>query len=115
MVGVGATPSNWQGGIVPSGSGNTAGFPLNFTTGASVTLDGNRVIGTILSSGANPWSLDPGTGGTLTVANIMVTGGPLTVNTRLAGFNFAKDGSGTLILSNPDSSYSGTININAGT
>ena len=66
-----------------------------------MTLDGNRIIGTVISSGANPWSLDPGTGGTLTVANIVVTGGPLTVNTPLAGVDFAKDGSGTLNFSNP--------------
>ena len=37
------------------------------------------------------------------------------MTTPLAGVNFAKDGSGTLILSNPDSNYSGTININSGT
>ena len=108
-------PSNWQGGTIPSGSTNTAGFGLDFTPGASVTLDGDRIIGTIQSSGANPWSLDPGTGGTLTVANFAVTGGPLTMNTPLAGTDFAKDGNGTLILSNPNSSYTGTLNINAGT
>ncbi len=109
------TATNWQGGIVPSGTGNTAGFTLNFNAGASVTLDGNRTIGTILSSGANPWSIDTGTGGTLTVASINVTGGALTANTPLAGVDLNKDGSGTLILSNPNSSYLGTININAGT
>jgi autotransporter-associated beta strand protein len=106
---------NWQGGIVPSGAGNAAGFVLDFTPGASVMLDGNRIIGSILSTAANPWSIDAGTGGTLTVASIVVTGGPLTVSTQLAGADFAKDGSGTLILSNPNSSYSGGININAGT
>ncbi|HEY2787038.1 MAG TPA: autotransporter-associated beta strand repeat-containing protein, partial [Fimbriiglobus sp.] len=80
-----------------------------------MTLDGDQVIGTILSTGANAWSLDPGTGGTLTVANITVTGGPLTVNAPLVGVNFVKDGSGTLTLSNPGSAFTGTININAGT
>jgi autotransporter-associated beta strand protein len=110
------TPSNWQGGVVPSGSGNSAGFVLDFNAGASVTLDGSRTIGTVISSGANPWGLDPGTGGTLTVAGITVTGsGPLTVSAPLAGVNFTKDGSGTLAVSNPGGSYSGVVNVNAGT
>lgn len=109
-------PANWQGGTVPSGPGNSAGFVLDFTPGASVTLDGSRTIGTVISSGANPWNLDPGTGGTLTAANFIVTGGgPLTVTAPLAGVDFTKDGSGTLILSNPGSVYTGVININAGT
>ena len=108
-------PSNWQGGIVPSGAANTAGFTLDFIAGASVTLDGDRLIGTILSSGATPWNLDSGTGGTLTVAGITVIGGPVFVNTSLAGVDFAKEGNGTLVLSNPASGYSGAININAGT
>jgi autotransporter-associated beta strand protein len=110
------TASNWQGGIVPSGSANSAGFILDFTAGASVTLDGNRTIGTIISSSANPWSLDPGTGGTLNVASVIVTGsGPLTVSAPLGGSTFTKDGSGTLIVSNPSGNYSGAVNINAGT
>jgi autotransporter-associated beta strand protein len=109
------TPSNWQGGIVPSGAGNAAGFVLDFNSGASVTLDGNRVIGTVISSSANPWSLDPGLGGVLFADNVIVTGGgPLTVTAPLVGGDFTKDGSGTLILSNPASAYSGAININAG-
>jgi autotransporter-associated beta strand protein len=111
-----ATPSNWQGGAVPSGSGNSAAFVLDFTAGASVTLDGNRTIGTVIGSGANPWGIAPGTGGTLTAATFIVTGGgPLAVSAPLAGVDFTKDGSGTLALSNPDSVYTGTISINAGT
>jgi autotransporter-associated beta strand protein len=101
--------------MVPSGAANTAGFALDFTSGASVTLDGDRVIGTILSSSVTPWNIDSGTGGTLTVANITVAGGQVFVNTSLAGVDFAKDGDGTLVLSNPTSSYSGAININDGT
>jgi autotransporter-associated beta strand protein len=110
------TPANWQGGTVPSGSGNSAGFVLDFTAGASVTLDGSRTIGAVISSSANPWSLDPGTGGTLTAASFIVSGGgPLTVSAPLAGVNFTKDGSGTLTLSNSGSAYSGAINVSAGT
>jgi autotransporter-associated beta strand protein len=107
---------NWQGGNVPSGAGNAAGFVLDFNSGASVTLDGNRVIGTVISAGANPWSLDPGLGGVLSAASFIVTGGgPLTVHVPLVGIDFTKDGSGTLILSNPGSAYTGLIDIKAGT
>jgi autotransporter-associated beta strand protein len=110
------TPSNWQGGTVPSGPGSVAGFALDFTAGASVTLDGVRTIGTVFSTSANPWSLDPGFGGGLFAANFILTGGgPLTVTTALAGDNFTKDGSGTLILSSASNAYSGAVNINAGT
>jgi autotransporter-associated beta strand protein len=109
-------PANWQGGTVPSGSGNSAGFALDFTPGASVTLDGSRTIGRVISTSANPWSIDPGTGGTLSAASFIVTGGgPLTVTAPLAGTDFTKDGSGTLTVSNPGSAYTGPININAGT
>jgi autotransporter-associated beta strand protein len=91
-------------------------FALDFTAGASVTLNGSRTIGTVISTSANPWGLDPGTGGTLAVANLIVTGGgTLTVSAPLAGVDFTKDGSGTLTVSNPDSAYTGVININAGT
>jgi autotransporter-associated beta strand protein len=108
--------ANWQGGMIASGSGNTATFALDFTAGASVTLDGSRTIGTVSTTSANPWSLDPGTGGTLTVAGFNVSGaGPLAVTAPLAGVDFAKDGAGTLVLSSPGSSYAGNININAGT
>jgi autotransporter-associated beta strand protein len=110
------TASNWVGNIIPAGSVNTAGFALDFTSGALVTLDGNRTIGTVTSSSANPWTLDPGTGGTLTVATITVTGGgPLTVTAPLSGTDFTKNGTGTLVLASPSSTYTGAININAGT
>ena len=109
------TPSNWQGGTVPSGSGNSAGFVLDFAVGASVTLDGSRTIGTVISSSANAWSLNPGTGGTLTVANFIVTGAPVTATVPFAGVNLTKDGSGILTLTSPGSTYSGDINIIAGT
>ena len=75
-----------------------------------MTLDGGRTIGTVISSGANPWSLDPGTGGTLTAAVFNVTGGgALTVTAPLAGVAFTKDGGGTLTLSSPGSAYTGAI------
>jgi hypothetical protein len=91
--------TNWVGGVIASGAGNTATFGLNFGSGASVTLDGDRTIGTVFTSSANPWSLDPGTGGGLTVAGFNITGaGPLSVSAALAGANFAKDGSGTIAL-----------------
>jgi autotransporter-associated beta strand protein len=107
--------SNWQGGTLPNGSLNAAGFALDFTPGASVTLDGDRTIGTIISTGSNPWNLDAGTGGILNVGSMNITGGPLTVTTPLSGVHFVKDGSGTLFITNASSTYSGTISIRAGT
>src|SRR6476661_7124689 len=87
-------PANWQGGTVPAGSGNAAGFVLNFNAGASVTLDGDRTIGTVISASANPWSIDPGSpAGTFTAGTVFVTGtnlNPLTVNAPMAGGNFTK-------------------------
>jgi autotransporter-associated beta strand protein len=108
--------TNWQSGVIASGAGNTAAFSLDFTSGASVTLDGSRTIGTVTTTSANPWSIDPGSGGTLFAAGFSVTGaGTLTVTAPLAGIDFTKDGSGTLALSNTASVYTGAININAGT
>jgi hypothetical protein len=108
--------ANWQGGMIASGSGNTATFALDFTAGASVTLDGSRTIGTVSTSSANAWSLDSGTGGGLTVAGFNITGaGPLTVSAPLAGTDFTLAGGGTLTISNSGSNYSGAININDGT
>jgi autotransporter-associated beta strand protein len=108
-------PANGLGGAAPAGAGHTAGFVLDFTPAASVTLDGGRAIGTVISTSANPWTLDPGTGGTLTAASVIVTGGPLTVTAPLAGIDLAKDGSGTLTLSSPGSVYTGLIDVRAGT
>jgi autotransporter-associated beta strand protein len=107
--------ANWQGGTVPSGAGNTAGFALDFAAGASVTLDGDRAIGAVVSTGANPWTLAPGTGGTLTVANLTVTGGTVTVDAPLGGVDLTKGGGGTVVLTNSGNTYSGVVDINAGT
>jgi autotransporter-associated beta strand protein len=107
---------NWEGGVIPSGTDVTAAFNINFLSGSSVTLDGNRTVGTVTTTSVNPWSIDPGTGGTLTVATVSVTGnGALTVSAALAGTTFTKTGGGTLIVSNSGGSYSGAINVNAGT
>lgn len=108
---------NWQGNVIASGAGSTASFPLDLNTGASVTLDVDRTIGTVSTTSATPWSIDLGTpGGGLTVAAFTVGGsGVLTVTAPLNGADFTKAGVGTLALANPGSTYSAAININAGT
>jgi len=55
--------TNWLGGTPASGAANTATFGLDFSSGSSVTLDGNRTISTITTTSANPWSLNPGSSG----------------------------------------------------
>jgi autotransporter-associated beta strand protein len=109
-------PANWAGGSPASGAGNTATFGLDFDVGSSVTLDGPRTIGTIESTSANPWSLDEGSGGILNVEAFAINGtGNVTVSADLAGTNFTKNGTGTLIISNADNAYTGSVSINAGT
>jgi autotransporter-associated beta strand protein len=111
--GIGA---NWDGGTPASGAGNTATFDLDFVSGSSLTLDGTRTIGVIATTSVNPWSLVEGSGGVLTVETFVINGtGNLTVTADLAGTNFTKSGNGTLIISNADNAYTGSLSINAGT
>lgn len=109
--------ANWVGGVPASGAGNTATFGLNFVSGSSVSLDGARIIETITTTSATPWSLTEGTPvGVLNVGAFDVNGpGNLTVTVDLAGTSFTKNGTGTLIIANADNAYTGPISINAGT
>lgn len=108
--------ANWAGGTPASGAGNTATFGLDFVSGSSVTLDGSRTIGTISTTSANPWSLTEGSGGILNVEAFAINGtGNVTVTADLAGTNFTKNGTGTLIIANADNAYTDSIAINAGT
>jgi fibronectin-binding autotransporter adhesin len=108
--------ANWDGGVPASGAGNTATFDLDFVSGSSVTLDETRTIGVISTTSINPWSLVEGSGGILNVETFAINGtGDLTVTADLAGTNFTKNGTGTLIISNADNAYTGALSINAGT
>ena len=121
------TSSRWQATIA-DGSGFTANFgTLNPTADVTVTLNGNRTIGHLIFGDTAPasaagWEV---TGNTLTLAtasgqpsitvNALGDSKAATISSVLAGSaGFAKNGSGTLILSSTNT-ITGTVNVNAGT
>lgn len=61
------TASNWANGT-PGGSATVARF-LTRATAATLTLDGSKTVGTLLLDSPAPYTINPGTGGTLTFAN----------------------------------------------
>ena len=118
------TSSNWASTIA-SGVSGSANFTSAITGIQIVTLDGDRTIGAIRlgsGGGANIFSLQMGTSGTLTLATN--SGSPtLDVQTSRSGIigaslagsqGFAKVGAGTLYLGGT-SIYSGQTSISAGT
>jgi len=121
-----ATSANWQGGVVPSGSGATADFStLNLAANATVTLDGTRTVGMLAfgsQSGGYGWTLNSGSGGNLVLASsgtqspvIQVNNGTATINTVISGTQgLTSTGSGTLILKGANT-YSGTTTVSGGT
>ena len=120
------TAGNWVGGFIGSGTGVTADFStLDLTSDAAVTLDAARTIGNMVfgdTSPGNGWTLNPGTGGVLTLDNgtnqplvTINTGTTTTIGAVVAGSNgFTKAGAGTLILTGANT-FTGTTTVNAGT
>ena len=120
--------SNWSGGTVADGSGNTADFStIDITADRTVTLDTPRTLGNLLfgdtsTSSAAGWLVDGGNtltlGGTpFITVNALGTGKGVTISDPLAGtVGFTKSGPGSLTL-NPSSSSSitGTITVREGT
>ncbi|MFD0893653.1 putative Ig domain-containing protein, partial [Luteolibacter ambystomatis] len=116
---------NWSGSTIASGADKTANFStLNLTANATVTLDGGWTIGNLVfgdTTPSNNWTLNAGSGGSLTLD--VTSGTPtMTVNNQTAAVNvglagtkgLAKAGAGTLSLSGV-STYTGTTSIAAGT
>jgi len=73
-----STPTNWQGGVVPSGPAAEAHFDtLDITNDVTVTLDSSRLIGELYvgdTNGTHRYDIAPGSGGqTLTFANLGAT------------------------------------------
>ena len=103
--------TKWSGGLVASAAGYTADFStLNITADRTVTLDSSRSLGTLKfgdTAGAQNWNVNASGGsvltldtGSATVPSVIVTN-TATISAPLAGGNgFAKNGSGTLVLSN---------------
>ena len=119
-----AGTGNWLDGIIADGTDSTATFgfslfPIN--TSATFTLNGARTIGNLtLTAQTTPanWSLNPGSGGPLTLATTFdfpaVTVNPaglqFTLNPLIAGTDgLEKFGAGTLLLTAPDTYTGGTV------
>jgi probable HAF family extracellular repeat protein len=62
-----ATAGNWQGGV-PNAAGAMATFASGpgLTSSGTVTLDGNKTVGNLTFNSASSYTINPGTGGTLT-------------------------------------------------
>jgi autotransporter-associated beta strand protein len=118
--------ARWQSGTIASGTNKTADFSqVDITAVRTVTLDSDRTLGRLLfgdTSGADTWTLianpssktltlDAG-GGTPVISNSVTT----TIGALLAGTSgFAKQGAGTLIISNNNTGLSGAIAVDGGT
>ena len=122
--------TNWLGGTVADGSGNTADFTLNNANIDTVTMDAPHSLGTLLfgnsaSATKNSWILNASGGSVLTLAGGTPT---ITVNNGVGAFTnqaiatlsiagtsgLTKTGNGTLVLGGTNS-YSGTTVVNGGT
>lgn len=119
-----AGTTNWNGGIVAEGTGAVADFTtLDLTTDATVTLDGNRTVGTIRLSdtvASNGWALNSGTGGVLTFAAagapVVSSGnGASSIGAIVGGTQgFRKTGGGVLTLSGANT-FTGNLQVSEGT
>jgi len=70
FIGVGGSwnvATNWANGT-PGGAAAVARF-ISATKPTTVTLDGDKTVGSIIFDSAAPYTINPGTGGTLTLAN----------------------------------------------
>lgn len=137
-----AVGGNWSNGI-PSAQSDTAKFLGALTAPGTVTLDGNKTVGTIQFNNANAYTIAQGTSGALVLNNgsesaqITVIGGshtvsaPLTMSSNLSvdvnnasdtftvsgvvngAGVFTKAGNGTLVLGNANTFANG-LRIAAG-
>ena len=119
---------NWANGIIADGTGNTGDFStIDITAARTVTLDGNRTIGCLLSSDTPvtnfDWTISSGTpasvltldaGAAVPTINTLAGSRVLTITAQIAGTNGLKKlGPGYLGLS-ASNSYSGVTTINRG-
>jgi autotransporter-associated beta strand protein len=126
-----ANSGNWDSGVIADGTNNSAYFGISLeptiSTNAVFTLDDARTIGTIIftgTTGPDTWTLSPGSGGPLTLADdidpyaiisVVQANQQVTVSTVIAGSDgLEKPDSGTLILSATNTYTGGTL-ISGGT
>jgi autotransporter-associated beta strand protein len=119
------TSGNWIGSNFTNGIDVVADFStLNLTADATVTLDGNVTVGSLVfgdTTPSNNWILNTGTGGALTLRQssgvpvITVNNQTATISaTVMSGYGFTKNGSGTLAISNTNDAIYGNITVNGG-
>ena len=115
---------NWSNNVPANGSGVNADFSrLTLPSDAPVTLNGYWTVGSLTfgdAGGQYGWSIDPGSGGLLTLDNgtnapiIAVTNQTATISALLAGTSgMTKTGPGTLTLT-ARSSFGGGTMVNDG-
>ena len=118
--------ANWNAATIASGPGNTANFTtVNLPADITVTLDASRTIGNLNFDDQNTtkhnWSINAGSGGTLTLAGttptITVLSATTTITLPVGGTaGLTKSGQGTLRLGGANAiTYGGTTTVNAGT
>jgi len=119
--------TNWSGGIVADGSGNTADFTLANVNTNFVTLDASHTLGQLLfgatgGTTTNYWKLNATNGSVLTLAGgtqtIAVSNGVTTnivvVSAPIAGTSgLTVAGGGQLFLGGTNA-YTGTTTVNGG-
>ena len=120
------TAGNWLEGVVGQGSGVTADFStLTLSANTTVTLDSSPTVGGLVFGdvgNARTWTIDPGSGGTLTLD--AGGGSPaITVNNQIATLSapltgaagMTKSGAGKLILAAANTFSGGSVTVNEGT
>jgi len=114
-----AAASNWLNNTIGQGGGVTADFSrLTLVSNPLVTLNSSPVIGNLIfgdMGNAYHWTLNPGSGGTLTLAGsnastLTVNNQTMTLGAVVAGTNvLIKAGTGILTLTNANTYTGGTI------
>ncbi len=124
-----ATAANWSGAALPpSAADHLLDFStLNITAARTLTLDGDRTAGSLkfgdLTTISHAWTLNAGTGGTLTLST--TTGTPsinvnnasdlATINLPIASNqSFSKTGNGLLVLSGSAGLQRRTLSLSTG-
>lgn len=122
------TAARWQGGTVANGVDSIADFStVNITAARTITLDGNRTVGTLkfgdAATASHDWTVNVGTPTTSTITldvssgfgTIDVTNRTVTITTILAGSDgLRKIGAGTARL-NAVNTITGDLAVDAGT